>query len=329
MHCLMRRVLRWLLAFAVIGMYPLAGFYPYEVRSPLEDNGAEWLADGTLRFGAPGIARTVSAPEWLDDARRSHRLEVALRVRPFDLSQTGPARIFTVSQDLWRRNLTLGQEGDRLVLRLRTPSTDADGQPERVIPGVFTDKRWVELTLTIVPGRVLVAVDDQVRFDDWLPDLPLEAFDPTYHMALGNEFTANRSWLGEIAQATVTTEASRVDYIDPARLELPRRLRYFHNPPRFVPLREVGAVDAVANLLGFVPLGVLIGWLALERRRSLPGWTILPIVLMSLGIEAGQWWMPARYMSIDDLLLNTLGGAMGLLLARRIRHGSPHVHVGA
>jgi hypothetical protein len=310
-------VLRWLLAFTVIGAYPLVGFYPYEVRTPLEDNGAEWLADGTLRFGAPGIARTVSAPEWLDDSRRSHRLEVALRVRPFDLSQTGPARIFTVSQDLWHRNLTLGQEGDHLVLRLRTPDTDADGQPERYIPRVFTDKRWVELTLTILPGHIRVEVDGRGRFDNRLPNLPLEPFDPTYHLALGNEFTADRSWLGEIAQATVTTDASRVDYVDPARLELPRRLRYFHNPPRLVPFREVGAVDAVVNLLGFVPLGVLIGWLALERRRSLPGWTILPIFLMSLGIEAGQWWMPARYMSIDDLLLNTLGGAIGLLLARQ------------
>lgn len=325
----MRKVLRWFLVSAIIGAYPLAAFYPYEVRTPLEANGAEWSADGTLRFSAPGIARTATAPEWLDDARRSHRLEITLRVRPFDSSQTGPARILTVSKNPWQRNLTLGQEADRLVLRLRTPETDADGQPEQHIPGIFVDRRWVALAVTIVPGRVRVAIDGQVRLEERLPDRPLEPFDLTYRMALGNELTADRPWLGEIAQATVTTAAARADYIDPARLELPRRLRYFHNPPQLVPLRDIGADDAIVNLLGFLPLGVLIGWLALERGRSLPGWTILPIFLMSLGIEVGQWWMPARYISIDDLLLNTLGGAIGLLLARRLRGGLPRTRAGA
>jgi hypothetical protein len=325
----MRTALRWLLASAIIGAYPLTAFYPYEVRTPLEANGAERSADGTLRFSAPGIARTASAPEWLDDAKRSHRLEVSLRMRPLDSSQTGPARILTVSKDQWHRNLTLGQEADRLVLRLRTPKTDANGEPAQHILGVFADKRWVALTVTIVPGQMRVAIDGQVRLDDRLPDRPLELFDTTYRLALGNEFTSDRPWLGEISKATVTTAAARADYIDPARLELPGRLRYFHNPPQLVPLRDIGADDAIVNLLGFLPLGVLIGWLALERRRSLQGWTILPIILMSLIIEASQWWMPAHYMSIDDLLLNTLGGAIGLLLARRLRGGLPRTRGGA
>jgi glycopeptide antibiotics resistance protein len=61
----------------------------------------------------------------------------------------------------------------------------------------------------------------------------------------------------------------------------------------------------------------------------LPAWTILPIFLMSPITEAGQRWMPARYMSMDNLLLNTLGGAIGLLLARRLRGGLPRTRAGA
>jgi hypothetical protein len=318
----MRKVLRWLLVSAIIAAYPLTAFYPYEVRTPIEANGAEWLADGTLRFGSPGIVGTAIAPEWLDDAKRSHRLEVTLRVRALESSQTGPARILTVSKDPKHRNLTLGQDADRLVIRLRTPETDANGLPERYVAGVFAGKNWVAVALTVVPGQVRVAIDGQVRLEDRLPDRPLELFDSTYRLALGNELTVDRPWVGEIAQATVKTGTARADYMEPERLERPRRLRNFHHLPMLVPFRDLRAGDAVVNLLGFVPLGTLIGWLVLERRRSLPGWTILPIFLMSVIIEIGQWWMPTRYMSIDDLLLNTLGGAIGLLLTRRLRRES-------
>jgi hypothetical protein len=125
--------LRAVLLLGAISTFLLAGWYPYEVRSPLRDNGAERLNDGTLRFGAPGIARTETPPEWLEEATLSHRLAVLLRVRSLDLSQRGPVRIFTVSEDPWHRNITLGQDGDNPVVRLRTPGTDANGQPERVI----------------------------------------------------------------------------------------------------------------------------------------------------------------------------------------------------
>ena len=204
------------------------------------------------------------------------------------------------------------------MLRLRTPETNALGQPERVIRGVFTDARWIELSLTIMPGRIRIEVDGRVRFDDRLPDRPLEHFDPTYRLALGNELTGDRSWLGEIAQATVTTGASRSDYVDPARLQLPRWLWYFHKPPRLIPFRTVASADGAVNLLGFVPLGLLLGWLTVERKRSSTGWAIAAIFFVSLSIEALQWCMPARFVSIDDLLLNTLGGTVGLLLARKI-----------
>jgi hypothetical protein len=312
----MRKKSRWILLLAAISSYLLVALYPYDVGSPLKDNGAEWLHDGTLHFRAPGIARTQSPPEWLDDATRSHRLSVFLRVRPADLSQTGPARIFTVSRDPWNRNITLGQDADALVLRLRTQETDADGQPERVIPGVFTGARWIEFSVTIVPGRIHIEIDGRVRFDDRLPDRPLKHFDRTYRLALGNEFTADRPWLGEISRATVTAGTFRVDYVDAARVELPRRLRHFHNPPRLIPFRDVASTDGIVNLLAFVPLGLLFGCLTVERNRRSTGWAIAAIALVSLCIEALQWWMPGRFMSIDDLLLNTLGGMAGLLLAQ-------------
>ncbi len=58
-------------------------------------------------------------------------LTVLAWFRTDDLTQTGPARIFTYSRDPWRRNFTLAQEKSRLVFRLRTPATGPDGsRPE-------------------------------------------------------------------------------------------------------------------------------------------------------------------------------------------------------
>ncbi len=60
--------------------------------------------------------------------------------------QRGPARIVSVSSDSGHRNLTLGQQGDALTIRLRTPSSGYNGEkPEMIIPGFFTplaERRW-------------------------------------------------------------------------------------------------------------------------------------------------------------------------------------------
>ena len=72
-----------------------------------------------------------------------------------DLAQSGPARIVSISADPLARNLTLGQEGDSLVVRLRTPLTGENGQrPELVAPGVFAPGR-VQHILVTYDGAVL------------------------------------------------------------------------------------------------------------------------------------------------------------------------------
>jgi hypothetical protein len=152
-----------------------------------------------------------------------------------------------------------------------------------------------------MPGRIRVEIEGRVRLDDHLDDHPLEYFDASYRLALGNELTTNRPWLGEITQATVVVGAARFDYMHPARLQLPPRLQYFHNPPQLIPFRDMAFVDALLNLLGFVPLGLLFGWLTVERKRGSTSRAIAGVLLVSLVIEAFQWWMPARFMSIDDL----------------------------
>jgi len=74
--------------------------------------------------------------------------------------------------------------------------------------------------------------------------------------------------------------------------------------------------DVVANLLGYVPLGFLLG-LAMRRsgwgRWSWPLSALLP-ALWSLALETLQGFLPTRVPSNLDLGLNALGGVIGASL---------------
>lgn len=96
---------------------------------------------------------------------------------PAATEQTGPARLVTISKGLEYRNLTLGQEGDAAVLRVRTPRSGANGA-DMVIewPGVFEAGKRVHLVVTTTGGRSRLWVDgvdrgereSVSRLGDWL-----------------------------------------------------------------------------------------------------------------------------------------------------------------
>ncbi|WP_347978080.1 VanZ family protein [Microbacterium sp. ProA8] len=80
---------------------------------------------------------------------------------------------------------------------------------------------------------------------------------------------------------------------------------------RAVPLLSYDVVEFGANVLLFVPLGILLA-LAMPRHRPL----VVPVALVVTGaIEAGQaLFLDERTASLRDVLANTLGAAAGLLI---------------
>jgi len=63
--------------------------------------------------------------------RKSNQLTIEAIITPAKARQTGPARIITFSSNAGSRNFTLGQEADKLVLRLRTPQTGENRRKRR------------------------------------------------------------------------------------------------------------------------------------------------------------------------------------------------------
>lgn len=76
-------------------------------------------------------------------------------------------------------------------------------------------------------------------------------------------------------------------------------------------------MDEVVNFIGFWPLGFLLA-AALDHSRRYKKYywpaAILAGCLFSLAIEIGQAWIPSRTSSMLDLILNTAGTAVAVLL---------------
>lgn len=83
--------------------------------------------------------------------------------------------------------------------------------------------------------------------------------------------------------------------------------------------RGVDVVDAIENIVGYLPLGVATATLGMARAIVFSG-------LLSLGAESAQLVMAHRHPSLVDVVSNTLGAGLGAFVAHRYRL-QPHLRV--
>ena len=122
-------------------------------------------------------------------------------------AQDGPSRIVSNSDGTVYRNFTLGQDGDALVMRLRT-SEDLSGlAPTLTAPGAITGERQVAIFVRsgehntfFVDGEQVATLTVAGDFSNWSRSFPL---------LLANEATADRQWDGEIYKVTFFSRALR------------------------------------------------------------------------------------------------------------------------
>ena len=309
---------------ALVIAYATLLLYPFRWQPPsLVENGVQ-KSPGLLTFAKPGIAYTAQAPSWLLEAIRSNQISIDLRLRSLAARQRGPARIFSISEDIHARNLTIGQDGTDLVIRVRTPRTDENGIPPFVVPNALEPGVWHDIHVSIDQGRILVSVNGETIHDQDLPRSPLETWDRSFPLALGNELTGNRPWLGEIETAQVRVGPEETEYAEGSSLVVPRRYWVFHGRrPNFLPMSQTTVRDAVQNILLFTPLGFLLG---LGKGRSILRrglWTIAAAAAISVPLEVLQLPFVGRHSSATDVVLNLAGALIGYVFAVAIRERLP------
>ena len=79
-------------------------------------------------------------------------------------------------------------------------------------------------------------------------------------------------------------------------------------------------LDRALNILAFVPLGALAASLPnRSSRRALLARAAAGAFALSLAVETAQAFLPSRFPSSADVLLNTLGAFLGAVAAIRLR----------
>ncbi len=82
----------------------------------------------------------------------------------------------------------------------------------------------------------------------------------------------------------------------------------------FLGLSKASTSDIVYNIIGFVPLGIILFFLVKPHRTTLIGkWVVVSMAaaVLSFTVESLQIFIPERSSSLIDLLANTVGGIIG------------------
>jgi hypothetical protein len=203
----------------------------------------------------------------LEACRASGALTLEATLTPANVAQEGPARIVTFSADPGSRNFTLGQQKDRLILRLRTPQTGPNGtSPELELCPVQAG-RTHHVVVTYARGQTVCYVDGtkvldskavQGDFSNWTP----------HHLLFGDEWNGQRDWAGTLEGIALYARALEAGEVQ-REYEAYRRIRSRRPAvPHWVVEAELVKLSKVPTLKEILPYRE--GLLVAEYRVKQP-----------------------------------------------------------
>jgi len=310
-----RRLALYLVAVVLLVEMAIA-FFPFRLDPPRRvDNDVSRTTSGGLRFGEHNRAETAVAPSWIPAARHGSSVAVSLAFVPAVSDQDGPARIFTVSDGFFHGDLTVGQDDDALVVRVRRPGADQAGWPDLRVPGALEAGRPVVVDVVVAPGSIRIAVDGKTALRRRTSSVPASRWNPTYRLALGNELGGGRPWEGEISRAEVRVDGRTYDYLRPGALVVPADFWYATHR-RWEPVLPGSGTDVatgLAHVALFAPLGAVLA-AAMPRRRLI---TVTAAAgLVALALTVAKTAFAGRHPSLGDVVWQTAGAWCGAALFR-------------
>ena len=152
---------------------------------------------GTLEVRGKTLIRSDKpAAKVFNAVRRSGEITIEAWVRPANAKQEGPARMVTLSGGSSERNFTLGQEGDKVDVRLRTTKTSGNGIPSLNSPGRSLAPRLTHIVYTRNRGgRARLFLNGKQQVEKRVPGA-MANWNGKYRLALANELSSERPWLG-------------------------------------------------------------------------------------------------------------------------------------
>ena len=160
----------------------------HEERSRVSDEGIQLMGGRTVITGVDDLL--------LAACQAAQAITITAELTPSRPRQEGPARIISFSLGAHLRNVSLCQDGNELVLRLRTSDTGLNGTDPQVTLGSLERGATHRLAVTYRPSDLRFFLDgkrlpvDTITgdFQNWEP----------CHLVLGNEWEEDRPWRGTI-----------------------------------------------------------------------------------------------------------------------------------
>lgn len=185
----------------------------------LDANMIEWLPEGGMRIKGPVlILSDRPAKKIVEEAQRTNQISVEVWMSPANSKQNGPARIVSLSEDIYNRNFTLGQEFDIYDFRLRTTERSMNGRPSIFTPnGVARQGEITQLIYTRgADGSARIYLNGVMVSNDTVGG-DFSGWDLNYHLMFGNELSLDRPWIGDLFQVAIypyalTEQQIGVDY---------------------------------------------------------------------------------------------------------------------
>lgn len=167
----------------LLAYYPLTGG---DIQPDVTGNQPDLI--WRLTFVEEGEGRTapVEGDDWLetesavkelsDRIQESSQFSIRLSVATAELEQFGPARIVSISEDPFLRNLTIGQDASDLILRYRSPLTGENGtEPAILFLDFFTSSAPVDFIVSF-DGLVVELIDSRSETAQIVEIVPGVAF---------------------------------------------------------------------------------------------------------------------------------------------------------
>ena len=318
---------------------------------PME-NDVEWLPEQrAVRFHSPSMAY-VDNLQIPPDEGAVEEFTLQFRVAVPDLEVKGFRPILTIYAATDERQLAVWHWGGSVIAM-----NGDDYDFSRRWPRIFADEVLrpdVPVTVTISSGRsgTRMYVENSLVREHGEQILSIPREGSTLRLILGNSVYGKHGWDGdfhllamfdgELTPEDIAAERQSCDagarlcyafdgakgrvipdlsghgndmFIPPAPVILKRT--FLSTPWHDVYSRSFW-LDALANLLGFIPLGAVV-YSLLRRLQGLRYGhaavaAALSGFLLSLTIELIQVWLPARASSLLDLTLNTVGTVAGIAI---------------
>jgi hypothetical protein len=307
-----RRMVLWALLLGVL----VAAWAPFRLEAPVWRRERPERTPEALRFdGRAVLSSDVAVRALIEGAKRDDRMRVEVDARSASPDQTGPARLLSISHSVHEANVMVGQDGADLVVRLRRPTSQLDGEPAFRVDGVFSDGAWHAIDLDITEASISLRVDD-IDVVSQPAQRALAGWDEAQTVSLGDEASGDRGWRGEIRDARLSSDDHTVDLVAATAMGAPDDLVV---SDRVKLLGQFAPKDPPLLSLFRVVTWALIGFLA-RPRRLLPG---LALLLFPLTLTLGKVFVAGRDPRFSDVVLAVSGLAVGIALAALASRSSP------